>query len=519
MIFMIRAVSRVFSGGADCFQGLPLPEKAARLAGYSAIIDAYQLEVPLPDLICAISMKHKRYQEGIWRVFTKRHQPADNLYAHLVFALKYEGVNLWVLSALFSRVSQNEIKELIQSEINSLYNRRIWFLVEWLKGVTLDIKDIQDTKIRYVDVLDSKLQYVGPSRRSQRHRVNNNLPGVPNFCPIIRKTEVLENFIHSDLSHLVKTRLKDIHSDLILRAAAFLLLEDSKASFAIEGESPPYDRSERWGRAIGQAGLHPLSHDEFLRLQKIVIQDFRYIQPGYRNEGGFIGQHDRATQLPIPSHISARFQDLCDLMQGLIAVDELLSDSSYNAVLAATAIAFGFVFIHPFEDGNGRIHRYLIHHVLSRKRFTPEGIIFPISYVILEKINIYRIVLETYSAQRLKFIKWRPTPKNNVEILNETVDLYRYFDATKQAEFLFSCIQETIEKVLPKEIDYLQKYDEMKRFIESYLDMPDRLVNLLIVFLQQGYGKLSKRAREKEFESLTTQELEAIESKFQAIFL
>lgn len=47
----------------------------------------------------------------------------------------------------------------------------------------------------------------------------------------------------------------------------------------------------------------------------------------------------------------------------------------FDAVLAAAMIAFGFVFIHPFVDGNGRIHRYLIHHILLRKNYGSKGII------------------------------------------------------------------------------------------------------------------------------------------------
>ncbi|WP_434725632.1 Fic family protein [Mesorhizobium sp. RIZ17] len=48
-----------------------------------------------------------------------------------------------------------------------------------------------------------------------------------------------------------------------------------------------------------------------------------------------------------------------------------------DAVVAAAIFAFGFVYIHPFEDGNGRIHRYLIHHVLAMHRFNRREWCFP----------------------------------------------------------------------------------------------------------------------------------------------
>ncbi len=66
-----------------------------------------------------------------------------------------------------------------------------------------------------------------------------------------------------------------------------------------------------------------------------------------------------------------------------------------------------------------------------------------------------------------------PTEKNNIEVLNETIDLYRYFDATKQAEFFFECVEETVNKTLPEEIAYLRKYDFLNEFIKNYIDMPD----------------------------------------------
>ena len=67
-------------------------------------------------------------------------------------------------------------------------------------------------------------------------------------------------------------------------------------------------------------------------------------------------------------------------------------------MIAAAILAFGFVYIHPFEDGNGRIHRYLIHHVLAARGFNPPGVVFPVSAAILEQIDDYRRVLEELFA-------------------------------------------------------------------------------------------------------------------------
>ena len=297
------------------------------------------------------------------------------------------------------------------------------------------------------------------------------------------------------------------------------MLKDSKASFSIEGESPKSKRAVRWGNAIGQAGVNELTKAELIRLQNLVIENSRFIHLGLRTQGGFVGEHDRITGEPIPDHISAKHEDLDDLIDGLIEANKILINNPFDAVLAATVIAFGFVFIHPFEDGNGRIHRYLIHHLLAKKKFVDQGIIFPVSASILDHITDYRFVLEVYSKPLLEFIEWKETAKHNVFVVNNTKDFYRFFDATKQAEFLFDCVADTVESIIPNEIKYLSNYDTFKRFLEDEFEMPDKLIALLVRFLEQNDGRISKRAQENEFSMLDPQEIKVIEAIFNSTFV
>ena len=144
--------------------------------------------------------------------------------------------------------------------------------------------------------------------------------------------------------------------------------------------------------------------------------------------------------------------------------------------------------------------------------------VFPVSAAILDRINDYRKILESYSARLLPLIEWEPTDKGNVRILNDTGDFYRFFDATPHAEFLYECVERTIEVDLPAETSFLKGYDSFKRQVEDIVDMPDNTVDLLFRFLRQDDGTLSKRAREREFAGLTENEVGRIEAIYAEAF-
>jgi siroheme synthase (precorrin-2 oxidase/ferrochelatase) len=505
-----------FSKSITVIHGRKVPEEGS-LGGYGAIIDAFQLKIPLPTKLCLISNKNRNYEDDDWKVFSSRYLPEESLYKHLVFALKYEGINLLLFKKLFEVVKDEQLTSMITAEPTGQYARRIWFLYEWLLEKKLPIPDLE--KGNYVGLIDEKIQFaIGSSPKSQRHRISNNLPGTREFCPLVYKTEKLKRHIENSLSERTEQLIRGVRKDFLQRAAAFLLLKDSKASFTIEGENPKSKRATRWGQAVRQAGMKSLSKEELCRLQQLVIENPRFMELGYRKKGGFIGEHDRLSGEPLPDHISARWQDIESLMSGLLETEKILNDESFDPIVAATLIAFGMVNIHPFEDGNGRIHRYLIHHVLAKKKFAPQGIIFPISAAILDRINDYRTVLERYSLPLLDFIDWKETIDHNVEVLNNTVDFYRYYDLTVQAEFLYACVEETIENIIPSEISYLSKYDQFKKFIEEEFEMPDKLVSTLVRFLEQNTGRLSRRARENEFALLSQEEIEVIELHFNSVF-
>ena len=99
-----------------------------------------------------------------------------------------------------------------------------------------------------------------------------------------------------------------------------------------------------------QAGKNKLSLDELNRLHSVLIEDTRFIQAGLRLDEVFLGQRDHNDD-PLPEFIGSRPDDLDVLMAGIFNTNERMRESELDAVLQATATAFGFVSV---RDGPER---------------------------------------------------------------------------------------------------------------------------------------------------------------------
>jgi Fic/DOC family len=491
------------------FQEETVPAEA-RLVGWAALVDELGISAPVRHRSCVSSqyVKGSQRAEGVWTLFDQRYWPGDDLVRHLSFAFRHEPLDLLILKRVFEALPRAAVETMARRGPKSAPLRRAWYLYETLMRRTVDADDA--ARVTAVDLLDPKAYFTSRPQLSKRHRVRDNLLGNPRYCPVIRRTPALEEILELDLAAKARETIGHTGAHLVARAASFMLLADSRASFEIEGERAPRNRLERWGRAVLQAGKNSLTLPELIRLHGVLIEDTRFIHAGLRPDGVFLGARDHAGD-PLPEFIGARPDDVEDLMRGMLEANDRMRDSGLDPVLQAAATAFGFVYVHPFQDGNGRLHRCLIHHVLAERKFTPPGIVFPVSSVMLDRIDNYRSTLQAHSGPLMPFIEWRPTADRNVEVLNDTADFYRYFDCTGAAEFLFACVRRTVEDDLPREIDHLRRYDDALRRIMDAIEMPDRLAENLVMFIRQNNGRLPARRRGSEFQKLRDDEVTLVE--------
>lgn len=497
------------------------PQSAAlKPAGYTDLVDRYGLEV-IPNwhrsLVAHGNTHRVASIDAIVEVtYSASYWPGESLGDHLEFALKYDGTNLGILAKVFAAADDHEIEAYVESKPTGKYARRIWFLYEFLTGERLSLDDL--TRGNYVDLLESKEYYTASeTTRIKRQRVNDNLLGSQQYCPMVRRTDVLREFEAADLPHKCQQVVSSYSPELLKRALSYLYTKETKSSFEIEHITPTSTRTERF------ISMLQLAEDEdFCEKPRLIdlqnrIVDPRFKATDYRDSQNYVGEAV-AWQNERVHYVCPKPENIHELMDGLIASHQRFEESDASVVAHAASIAYGFVFLHPFEDGNGRIHRFLIHNILARRDFTPEGIMFPVSAAMLNTPAEYDASLEAYSRSILELAEYTLDDDGRMTVTNDIAVWYRYVDMTAQTEALYGFIEQAIDSELVGELVFLANYDRTKGLLQEIVDMPDRRIDLFIRFCLQNNGQLSARKRASHFDFLTDDEVSRMETAVQAAY-
>lgn len=481
--------------------------------GYGFLINHYKLKaLPLSSSALTDSATHgrqKRIRAGqCQELFEPSYQPKDTLIGHLQFALRYEGLNLQVIALLFDQAGEADLCEWITASPESRYARKACFLYEWITGNLLPIDDPVPSRASYIPVVNAAQQFANNSgERHRRFRVLNNLPGSSLFCPMVNRSEYLQEMLVKDLKLRTQEVLEKYEPSLLRRAAAFLYLKETQSSFDVEREKPSPQRQQRFADLLKQADTKEvLTEARLVELQNAVL-DPRFHEYTWRSQQNWIGK-DLGYRKKV-DFVPPRPEHLAGLMTGLLALAENFS-SGMEPVVAATVIAFGFVYIHPFMDGNGRIHRYLIHDVLAKAGFTPRGIVLPVSAVILANLDDYVETLEHFSHAVNQLTDYHPdTP--NIPAQGNNAVYFRFPNFTLQTEFLYRALERTVEECLQNEINYLLGLDNAYKQLKEELDWPAHSLELFIRLVEQNAGALSNKKRQSHFDWMRKDEIEHAE--------
>ncbi len=329
-------------------------------------------------------------------------------------------------------------------------------------------------------LLDPALHITATGVRVRRQRIIDNLLGNRGYCPMIRRTDRLNVAMQQQLAEEAKSIVEGVDPALLARAVHYLFTKETKSSFAIEGEVPSTDRTLRFVAALGRADHFDTGDKQaFVELQNSIV-DPRYAQKDWRTLQNYVGQ-TASNYTQILHFICPKPEDVASLMDGMDAHGVArIEDGAVDPICAATITGFGFVFIHPFEDGIGRIHRFLIHHSLAKLKFAPQGLLFPVSAAMLRDPKAYDAALNAFSAKIMPKIDYDLDEQQQLSVLNKTDRLYRYYDATAQAEYLYEAVAETVRKDLREEIEFLEVFDKAMIAAQKIVDMPNARASLLV---------------------------------------
>ncbi|HSV81894.1 MAG TPA: Fic family protein [Ramlibacter sp.] len=466
------------------------------------------LVMPLATVSNIGGRRSSHTEDGTTReTFAESMRPEESLRGHLTFHLKHEAPHLEFLSRLFAACDGSELVTWFNNEPTGQYVRRACFLYEWLTGKQLSVEP--SVPVGYVDVLDAdRVVAASPAKAvaNRRWRVRDNMPGTPAFCPIVRKTPQMLKSMELDVVALLAELGREFGEDLLMKSAVWMTQRESRSSFAIEGEADKADRIQRFagvlGRRTGQGDL-PLTEAALAELQAEILGRVTSLQQfGIRSSPVFVGEVHGYQE--IVHYVAPPAEDLRPMLEGLATFIDRTQGQS--PVMRSAVAAFGFVYIHPLADGNGRVHRFLINDLLRRDGVVKDPIILPVSSLIASdgaERRAYDRILEVISrplmlslAGQYEFGQRVTYPDGITSNLKFTGDesarhVWRLMDLSRHVAYLAGVVERTIKEDMREESRYLRNHAQARAAIKDIIEMPDAQIDRVIRSIEVNKGALS----------------------------
>lgn len=444
----------------------------------------------------------------LWRKRHKNYALPDDPRQHVTFALRYEPLRQDILKAVFHATGPEMWRQFVLDNPRGRQAARAAFYYERLTRSTLDCPNSQAAPVR---ALDPTAYFTASDVLNQRWHVYDNLPGSPGFCPLVRRTEMLSQ--HSAyLRTILSAALAGADAELVARASYYLSVKDTKASFAIEHEAPSPDRTRRFVQAVSAYSQTPLTPEHLCAVQNAIIDNplLHSVAGTYRQETVYVGE-SRGGQYGIGwervHFVAPAPQQVDDLMRSWFAALDHRAD---DPIAAAAVAAFGLVFIHPFADGNGRTHRFVLQHLLAEGGLCPRGMALPLSAWWERHTHQYDAALEAFSRPLMQSLRYTMDHEGVLTAQNDLTDAYRYFDATAQAEAIGRAVQSVLTEDIPQEIRFLRVFDAAKVRLREVIDLPNKETDIALHTILRE-GRMSTKKRKRYFPHLSDENMARIE--------
>ncbi|QSR36404.1 cell filamentation protein Fic [Marinobacterium iners] len=491
---------------------------ANELIGYAYLANLPAVQAQEVEVECRVtSVKKKEIIGGVIAIpRALMPSPVDSVLGHILFALKHEGVNLQILAQALPLIPAEEMLSAFSASPNGKYIRVACYLWEHFTHTVL-ARDAEDIPGKYQPLFDPERYITCEGERNRRWKVLFNGLGSIDYCVTVRKTELIQAGISKQVLDGVRDFTEQLDPQMLHRALAWAYLSETKSSFEIEKEVPDDSKAHRFVNLLKKAHEKRLIDEDFLvDLQNQIISNkfdwassFRLEQNYMSNGYGAAG----VTYIPPPP-------DLCrTLMEQWMGFANQLPAGSVDPIITSAVISFGFVFIHPFMDGNGRISRFMYHHALCQQGRLDNGLILPVSAVLRDRELDYLNALTSFSEKTRRFwnVEWISADEVYCTFTGHDA-IYRYWDGTACAELMFSASEEAVEQYMKKEVSYLQRYDQLKRRIDREFDVADKVLSALVMLCLDQKGRVSQKRRDQYQYQVPEDLFDAIEEAYRELF-